>query len=186
MQVSVRNQVYSLLDVAPYPHNPDSHLGLLDSYHYFCSQLVLSYTFCVSKHTRTVGNDCQCNRETADLRWARFFVFLLIWLWCGLDVLWRSHGGRIREQWIHASNYHWSWRDGRCAQGPEGKLLTAPLLFPAFALQLAETFNGHDRLGVCYHVCEKVLFGIYVFGEALASFGLRIPFFSLFFLNRSN
>lgn len=106
MQVSVGNQVYSLLDVTPYPHSPDSHLGLLDSYHDFCSQLVLSYTFCVSNHTPTVGNDCQCDsalyhkspghRETADLRWARFVFcfFLLDW-----DADWTSCGGATVEEY---------------------------------------------------------------------------------------
>lgn len=104
--------------------------------------------------------------------------FLLDW-----DADWTSCGGPTVEEYGNSEYTHPTTIGlGRCAQGPEGKLLTAPLLFPAFALQLAETFNSHDRLCVCYHVCEKVLFGIYVFGEALASFSFKIPFiFALFF-----
>lgn len=115
-------------------------------------------------------------------------IFLLDWDVVGIagrhsrvsPILWRSDSGRIREQWLHPSNYRWLWRNGHCAQGPEDKLLTAPFPFPAFALQLAETFNSHGRLCVCYHVFKKESFGIYVFGQALASYGSRITLFLLF------
>lgn len=185
MQVSVRNQVYSLLDVTPYPHSPASHLGLLDSYHYFCSQLVLSYTFCVSNHTRTVGNDCQCDsalyhkspgyRETADLRWARMlFFFLLDW-----DADWTSCGGPTVEEYGNSEYTHPTTIGlGRCAQGPEGKLLTAPLLFPANLQRLLTATTGFVFVIMSVKRCYS---GFMFLEKHLRLSVSRIPLFLLFF-----
>lgn len=169
MQTAVLNQVYILLDVT-HPHSPDSYLGLLDSCQHWCSNWCwATLSVCQSKHERlemalSATLPCIINLLVTEKHLTSDgLVFSLDWDVVGIvdrhsrasPVLWRSDSGRIREQWLHPSNYRWLWRNGRCAQGPEDKLLTAPLPFPAFALQLAETFNSHGRLCVCYHVFKK-------------------------------
>lgn len=59
-------------------------------------------------------------------------------LWC--VTAWRNPEMVIR----HVRSCCW-WSNGRCAQGPEDKLLTAPLPFSASALPVAEALKSHGR-----------------------------------------
>lgn len=161
-------------------YSRDSHSKLLD----WCSgDLWAPLPLCQAK-TWTVGADSALYLKSTGHILAKFnYLFSQgqrnIWPLAlresQMDVLvrhifWRSDSGRIPKQWLHTS-VNVVYR-GTAAVLRVQKTNCWLLLFlfqPWRELQVAETLNSHDRIFVCYPVFSEEIFGICVFGEALAA-----------------